>query len=87
MVEILKQDKSTPFPLEREVIIIFAGIQGYLDDLPLHAIKSFEEQFYTFIEKEYPDIPYSIATTKDLDQATFDKLNEATSKFKNEFKV
>lgn len=86
MVEILKQGKGTPFSLEREVIIIFAGIQGYLDDLPLHAIKPFEEKFFAFIEKEYPDIPYLIATTKDLDQATFDKLNEATAKFKNEFK-
>lgn len=86
MVEILKQEKSTPFSLEREVMIIFAGTQGYLDDLPLQALKSFEEKFFTFIAKEYPDIPYIIATTKDLDQATFDKLNEATSKFKNEFK-
>lgn len=86
MVEILKQDKSTPFSLEREVIIIFAGIQGYLDDLPLEVIKSFEEKFFMFIEKEYPDIPYIIANTKALDQATFDKLNEATAKFKKEFK-
>ena len=38
-----------------------------------------------FIEKEYPDIPYIIANTKNLDQATFDKLNEATAKFKSEF--
>lgn len=86
MIEILKQDKSTPFPFEREVMIIFVGIEGYLDDLPLQAIKSFEEKFFLFIEKEYPDIPYTIATTKDLDQATFDKLKEATSKFKKEFK-
>lgn len=86
MVEILKQDKNTPFPLEKQVMIIFAGVQGYLDDLPLDDVKAFEEQFYLFIEKEYPDIPYTIASTNDLDQATFDKLNEATAKFKKEFK-
>lgn len=86
MVEILKQDKSTPFPLEKEVMIIFAGVQGYLDDLPLESIKSFEEKFFEFIEKEYPDIPYNIANTKELDQETFDKLNEATATFKKEFK-
>lgn len=85
MVEILKQDKSTPYPLDKEVMIIFAGTQGYLDDLPLAAIKSFEEKFFKFIEKEYPDIPYNITNTKELDQATFDKLNEATAKFKKEF--
>lgn len=86
MIELLKQDKNTPFSLEKEVIIIFAGTQGYLDDLPLESIKSFEEQFFAFIAKEYPDIPYSIATTKDLDTATFEKLNEATKHFKKEFK-
>jgi F-type H+-transporting ATPase subunit alpha len=86
MVEILKQDKNAPIPLEQEVMIIFAGTQGYLDDLPLEAIKSFEDGFYQFIEKEYPDIPYTIASSKDLDKATFDKLNEATAKFKKDFK-
>jgi F-type H+/Na+-transporting ATPase subunit alpha len=86
MVEILKQDKNTPLSLEKEVIIIFAGTQGYLDDLPLEAVKPFETEFYQFIEKEYPDILHTIANTKDLDQATFDKLKEATTKFKRDFK-
>lgn len=86
MVEILKQDKEIPFPLEKEVIIIFAGTQGYLDDLPINAIKKFEEEFTSFIEKEYPDILYTIANTQDLDQRTFDTLNQATAKFKKEFK-
>lgn len=86
MVEILKQDKEIPFPLEKEVIIIFAGTQGYLDDLPINAIKKFEEEFTYFIEKEYPDILYTIANTQDLDQRTFDTLNQATAKFKKEFK-
>lgn len=87
MVEILKQDKNIPFSLEREVMIIFAGTQGYLDDLPLEAIKSFEKEFYQFIETKYPDIPYTIQDTKDLNQETFDKLNEATAKFKRDFKA
>lgn len=86
MVEILKQDKSNPLPLEKEVIIIFAGTQGYLDDLPLDVIDAFEKQLYVFMEKEYPDIPHTIATSKELNQTTFDKLNEATAKFKKIFK-
>lgn len=85
MVEILKQDKNAPVSLEKEIMIIFAGTQGYLDDLPLEVIKRFEEEFYAFIEKEYPDIPFTIANTKDLNQVTFDELNEATAKFKNQF--
>ena len=85
MVEILKQDKGVPFPLEREVIIIFAGTQGYLDDLPIESIKKFEEEFFRFIEKEYPDIPHAIASTKKLDQETFENLNQATAQFKQDF--
>ncbi len=86
MVEILKQDKNTPYTLEREVIIIFAGTQGYLDDLPLDSLKTFEEEFDSYVEKEYPDIPHSIATTKDLSPPVFDKLKEAAEKFKKDFK-
>ncbi len=86
MVEILKQDKNTPFSLEKQVMIIFSGTQGYLDDLPMNAINSFVEGFYQFIEEQYPDIPLTIANTKELDEATFNKLNEATAKFKEGFK-
>lgn len=85
MVEILKQDKGKPYSLEKEVMIIFAGTQGYLDNLPLDAIKTFESEFYDYIDKEYPDIPHTIAITKNLDQETFDKLNQATAKFKQAF--
>lgn len=86
MVEILKQDKNVPYSLEREVIIIFAGTQGYLDSLPLESIKTYEQEFYHFIEEKYPDIIHNIANTKDLDQATFNKLNEATENFTKDFK-
>ncbi len=87
MVEILKQNKGVPYPLEKEVIIVFAGTRGYLDDIPVNLIQKFEEEYYQFIDKEYPDIPYTIANTKDLDQATFEKLDQASAKFKEEFKV
>lgn len=87
MVEILKQSKNVPYSLEKEVIIVFAGTRGYLDDLPIDLIKKFEEEYFQFIDKEYPDIPYSIATTKDFDQATYEKLDQATAKFKEDFKA
>ncbi len=86
MIEILKQGKNTPYPLEKEVIIIFAGTQGYLDDLELISLKTYEEELYRFIEGNYPDIPHTIASTKDLDTVTFNKLNEATEKFTKDFK-
>jgi F-type H+-transporting ATPase subunit alpha len=86
MVEILKQGQLTPFPLERQVMIIYVGTKGYLDDLPLEQVKKFEEEFYPYLEKEYPDVPHSIANTKELDQKTVEKLDRAAKAFKAEFK-
>jgi len=87
MVEILKQNKFSPYSLEHEIIITFAGTRGYLDDIPLHQIREFESQLYAFIEAEYAQIPASIAATKDLEPSTVDMLNEAIGKFKQNFRV
>lgn len=87
MVEILKQDKFSPYTLEREVMIIFAGTEGYLDDIPLEAVRTFEKEFYQFMEKEYKQIPQTIATTKSLEKTTIEALKEATLKFKQIFKI
>lgn len=86
VVEILKQDKFGPYSLAKEVLIIFAGTKGYLDEIPLHLIKKFEEEFYLFIDKEYPEIVDSITSTKDLDEKTIVQLESALKRFKEEFK-
>jgi F-type H+/Na+-transporting ATPase subunit alpha len=86
MVEILNQDKFSPCPLENQVIAIFAGIEGYLDDLPLDQVRVFEKGLIEFIAKEYPAIPDTIAKTKNLEQPTIDLLKEAIGKFKGNFK-
>jgi len=86
-VEVLKQGQYEPFPLERQVMIIFVATHGYLDDLPLETIKRFEQEFYPFMEKEYPDVVHTIAKTKDLDKATEAKLDEAAKKFHDRFKA
>jgi len=85
MVEILKQGKNVPYSLEREVIIIFSGTHGYLDNLPTGSIKCFEEELYLYIDETYPEIPHLIASSKDLDKHTSDTLDQAIAKFKQEF--
>jgi F-type H+-transporting ATPase subunit alpha len=87
MVEILKQDKLSPYPLEKQVMIIFAGTGGYLDDIPLEQIKEFEQDFYHFMEKDFPEVPKTIASTKVLDDNTIKTLHEALTKFKRRFKT
>src|SRR5665647_2273630 len=63
MTEMLKQDKFSPYTLAQEVMIIFVGNKGFLDDIPIDLIKDFEQAFFVFINKEYPAIPKTINET------------------------
>jgi F-type H+-transporting ATPase subunit alpha len=87
MVEALKQDQFVPQPLESQIMIIFAGGQGYLDDLPVSEVRRFEKEFQEFVAKDYPDIPHTIAKTKDLPKEAQEKLHAALKAFKSKFKV
>ncbi|MGZ3634250.1 MAG: F0F1 ATP synthase subunit alpha [Parachlamydiaceae bacterium] len=85
MVEILKQDRLSPCSLEHQVIIIFAGIEGYLDDIPLNKIKSFEKGLCHYIDQDYKAIIDDINATKDLTKSTIELLKKAIMKFKEKF--
>jgi len=85
MTEVLKQGQFVPMPMERQTVILWAAVNGYIDSLPLEAVKAFEEGFYPYIDQNYPDIPHTIADKKDIDDATEAKLKEATLKYKTEF--
>lgn len=87
MVESLKQDKFSPQSLTNEVVAIFIGTQGYLDDIPLELVSTFEKDFFSFIAKEYKEISQTIEKTKDLDQKITFLLDEAAKKFKETFKT
>ncbi len=85
MVELLKQEQYVPMPVERQVISIFAGVNGYLDDLPVEAVRRFEQEFLAFVDKEYPEVPHDIRTTRDLSDSDQARLHEAAKKFKTLF--
>jgi len=72
-------------PMERQTMILWVAVNGYIDSLPLESVKAFEEGFYPYIDQNYPDIPHTIADKKDIDDATEAKLKEATLKYKTEF--
>ncbi len=84
-VEILKQGLYNPVPLEKQVMIIFSAVNGYLDDLPTPDLARFERDFTAYMEKEYPEVGHAIGTSKVLDEPTEKKLHEATAKFKTTF--
>ena len=80
--EILKQPQYQPMPLEQQVMIIFAGTQGYLDDVPVDKVREWEEAFHRFMASTYPEVGQRIRETKDLDEETERMLREAIEAFK-----
>lgn len=87
MMEILKQDKFSPIPLERQVMIIYVGTQGYLDDIPLDLVKAFEGEFYLFMDKDCQETVQALANTQNLDENIVENLIQAISEFKQQFKT
>ncbi len=85
LVEILKQDQYAPMPVEEQVMVINAGVLGFLDTLPVETIKKFEREFLQFMRERHRDIGKRIAETGDLDSELHEQLNRATLEFKNQF--
>jgi len=86
MVEILKQGQYEPLPVARQVMIIYAGTSGFLDDLPVSSIQRFETEFYKYVERLHPDIELQIDTKKEISEDTKRKLDNAIEEFKKDFK-
>ncbi len=82
-VEVLKQGVHQPIPVEKQVCIIYALVNGFLDSIEVSDIGRFEKEFYTFLDNERPQILSHIRDTKDLPGT--DLLNEALESFKAVF--
>jgi F-type H+-transporting ATPase subunit alpha len=85
MVEILKQDQYVPLPVERQVVIIYAGVNGYLDDIPVPLCLAFESEFYSFLEEKHPNVFKSIDEVKEITEETEDELKKAIETFHDDF--
>ena len=85
MVEILKQVQYEPLETSKQILIIYAGINGYLDDLAVSAVRKFEAYLYKFIEKNYPGIIGEIELKNDLDLDLRSKLDRLIVDSKKEF--
>jgi F-type H+-transporting ATPase subunit alpha len=85
MVEVLKQGPYSPVPVEKQVVIIFAGAKGYLDDIEASSVTKFEAELYPFIETKYPEILTSIRDKKKIEDDTEEALHSALKDFKISF--
>ena len=86
LVEILKQPQYQPLPLEKQVSILYAGTEGYLDEFPTDVVAKYEAGLYSFIESKYPDIFSGIAEKKELTDDIKQSLNKALTEYGEEFK-
>ena len=85
LVEILKQPQYKPIPAEKEVMILFAGTYGYLDEWPVEAMSKYEQQMLAFMENKNPDLLKEIKEQKTISDALEEKLKKALDDFKNSF--
>jgi F-type H+-transporting ATPase subunit alpha len=85
MVEILKQGQYSPIPVEKQVLIIYAGTNGILDDLPVDQCRAFETELYRFVENAHPGILSTIREKKTLDDDLKNQMNAAIKECKTRF--
>jgi F-type H+-transporting ATPase subunit alpha len=87
MVELLKQGQFEPMPVEKQVISIFAGTNGYLDDLPVAAVRKFERDFLAYVEKNYAEVVHNIQTKQAIGDEDSKRLHDAAKQFKTTFQA
>ena len=85
ITEVLKQPQYAPMPLEKQVMILYAAINGYLDDIPVGKVAKFEAEFHKFMEASHPEIGKGIATKKEIKPETEEALKKAILEFKQTF--
>jgi len=82
VTEVLKQTQYSPYTLEKQVTILYAVMNNYLDDVPVDRIASTEEAFHKFMDTSHPEIGKAIATERLISDATEEALKKAISEFK-----
>ena len=87
LVEILKQDQYKPFSVVQQVISIFSGVRGLLDDIKVEDVKKFEAGLLNFVEEKHKDIIETIEKEKKLDEAMEEKLKTVVEEYKGLFQA
>jgi F-type H+-transporting ATPase subunit alpha len=85
LVELLKQGQYVPLAVEKQVVIIYAGTQGYVDKLPVESLRQYEEELYRFIDEKHPDLFEDIRTKKEVNDEIKKKLEKVLKTFGKQF--
>ena len=84
MVELLKQPQYDPVPVEQQVIVIWAGTNGFLDSLPVADVRRFERELLEYMDANHPEVAEHIRTKGDLPDEVVEKLRSAVEEFKRD---
>jgi F-type H+-transporting ATPase subunit alpha len=87
LTELLKQPQSSPYPVEEQVVSVWAGTTGRLDDVPVADVRRFEAELLDFLRRERSGILSTIRETLDLSDDTLNALDEAVNDFKQTFEL
>ncbi|MGP8001916.1 MAG: F0F1 ATP synthase subunit alpha [Streptosporangiaceae bacterium] len=87
LTELLKQPQYSPFPVERQVVSLWVGSSGYLDDVPLEDVGRFESEFLDYVQRNQPGIYQAIRETTQLSDDTVGALKEAVEEFRKTFET
>jgi F-type H+-transporting ATPase subunit alpha len=85
LTELLKQPQFSPLKMEEQVVVIYAGVNGYLDPLPVNRVRAFEDGLLGAVRSRNPEILEDIRTSRDLPDAAAAKLKEAVDAFAKSF--
>ena len=87
MVELLKQGQFSPMAVEAQVVSIWAGANGHLDDIPVEAVLKFEKEWLAFMDKNYTEVVHNIRTHKTISDEDQKRMGDAVKQFKSQFKA
>ena len=86
-MELLKQPQYSPLPVERQVVSVWAGTGGYLDDVPVDDVRRFEDEFLDDLQRSHEGVYASIRETGELTDDTATMLKDAIEEFRRGFEI
>jgi F-type H+-transporting ATPase subunit alpha len=84
-LELLKQEAHDPMPPEREIVTLYAAVNGYADDVPLERVRSFERELHAYVERRDPGVLGAIRDTGDISRDVEERLRAALAAFRDAF--
>jgi len=85
LVELLKQAQYVPLAVEKQVLILYAGMNGFVDKLPVSSLKKFEDSLYKLVESKHPAILDSIREKREITEDNKKKIDEVLTAFTKDF--